>query len=393
MFQTAWALLLARMTGTADITFGDTVSGRTADIADPDGLVGVYINTLPQRVRVDEAQPATDLLRSVQRQQLDTLPYQHLGLTEIRSASEVPAGVPLFDSIVVFENYPRENPAFDLGGASRLVVREVIEDTGYPLTLTILPRHPSIRLQLLYDPALFTDDTATTLQGRFEAVLESLVEHADGVVRSVSALRRAHADRLIATWNKSTANIPAALLPNSVSVSETAGPPVVHLLDHRLEPVPAGVRGMVHVVGAEYERATGCFARHLADGSIMLLDRSGEEAITPVVAPAEPRPPDSFHERPGIRALMDLWAEVLGRAISDPDTDFFRAGGDSLAAVRLVGRVQMAFETTLDVNDVFEARTLRELVNRMDAELGPDVVDTFAVDHQDTHVSQDFEAH
>jgi acyl carrier protein len=385
MFQAAWALLLARMTGTTDVMFGVTVSGRTADIADADGLVGVYINTLPQRVRVDEAQAVSDLLRTVQRQQLDTLPYQHLGLTEIQSTSTVPAGTPLFDSIVVFENYPRENPDFDLGGGSRLVVREVVEDTGYPLTLTILPRHPSIRLQLLYDSKLFSDDTATTLQGRLEAVLECIVEHADGVVRSVSALRREHADRLIATWNKSTAHVPAARLANSVAVSGT-GEPHVHLLDHRLEPVPAGVRGMVHVVGSEYERATGCFARHLTDGSIVLLDKPGDGS-NPVVAPAESRPADTFLERPGIRALMDLWSEVLDCAISDPDTDFFRTGGDSLAAVRLVGRIQMAFNTTITVNDVFEARTLRELVSRMDAELGCDAVDTFAVEYQDSRVS------
>lgn len=382
LFQAAWALLLARTTGLDDVIFGTAVSGRPADIADVDGIVGVFINTIPQRVRIDEMQSVRDLLREVQSQQLDSLPYQHIGLTEIQACSQVPGGAPLFDSIVVFENYPSENPDFDLGSGTTLVVREIIEDTGYPLTLTVLPRHPSIRLQLLYDAERFSGETATTLQGRLEAVLKSLVQHADGVVRSLSLLRAGHADRLLAAWNRTAPVLPAAIF-SCCSASDGAGLRV-HLLDGRLEPVPAGVLAAVHLVGdADRGRVTGWTGRHHPDGSIELIGEVGFAGGES--APMEPElaAEGEYRARPGVRTLGALWTEVLGRTIADPDSDFFRNGGDSLGAVRLIGRMRMTYETALTVNDVFEVRTLRGLVKRMDAELGADAVDRFAVERAD----------
>ncbi|HEX5405289.1 MAG TPA: condensation domain-containing protein [Pseudonocardiaceae bacterium] len=379
LFQTAWALLLARVTGTTDVLFGMTVSGRPADIADADGIVGVFINTVPQRVSVDESQPVRDLLRDVQRRLLDSMPFQQIGLTEIQACSDVPVATPLFDSIVVFENYPGENPDFDLGDGAKLVVREIVEDADYPLTLTVLPRRPSIRLQLLYDAERFTDETTTTLLGRFEVVLETLVEHADGLVSGVDAVRPEYARRLVARWNDTEPDLPVTL------VGPATGDPAglrVHLLDHRLEPVPAGVRGAVHLV----DRATAGsgirtehFGRHLPDGTITFLDLTATvaEPAPSVATPAVPHA-DQLLGRPVVQVIADLWAEVLGRRITGPESDFFSDGGDSLAAVRLVGRLRMTFETELDVNAVFEARTLRNVVALLDQELGPERVDKSA---------------
>ncbi|MFD9698200.1 condensation domain-containing protein [Lentzea sp. NPDC059081] len=373
LFQTAWALLLSRITGRDDVTFGATVSGRPADLAGVENIVGVFINTIPQRVVLDEDQPVAGLLREVQRTQLDSSPYQHIGLTEIQSCAGVPAGTPLFDSIVVFENYPSENPDFDLGGGSGLVVREIVEDTGYPLTLTVLPRHPSIRLQLLYDTELFDDDTATTLQGRFEAVLESLVSHLDGTVRGVSAVRREHAAELVESWQAAEVEVPGEVAP---------GPVRLHLLDRRGEPVPAGVPGAVHLVvdgSVSADAVAGWSGRHLADGSVELIAHSVTEDAGDAEAAAGKWAPGA-ESRAVARALCALWTEVLGRAVVDPETDFFRSGGDSLAAVRLVGRMKMTFETDLSVNDVFEVRTLGALIGLLDAELGAEAVDRQAAE-------------
>ncbi|MGE6738304.1 condensation domain-containing protein, partial [Streptomyces sp. NPDC059900] len=102
--QGAWALLLARLIGRDDVVFGSTVAGRPADVPGADTSVGLFINTLPVRARLDPAQPALDLLADLQRRQVALMGHQHLGLAEIRQLTGSGAE---FDTLVVYENYPR----------------------------------------------------------------------------------------------------------------------------------------------------------------------------------------------------------------------------------------------------------------------------------------------
>lgn len=62
-----------------------------------------------------------------------------------------------------------------------------------------------------------------------------------------------------------------------------------------------------------------------------------------------------------------LFAEVLGLSEVDLNTDFFAAGGHSLLAARLIGRVRETFGVRLGIRDVFEAPTVSALVARMAA--------------------------
>jgi non-ribosomal peptide synthetase component F len=101
--NTAWALLLARLTGRQDVVFGTTVSGRSPEVPGVESMIGVFINTLPVRVRLDPAEPLDRLLARVQTEQSRLLDHQHLGLAELQRMAG--AGE-LFDTLVVFENYP-----------------------------------------------------------------------------------------------------------------------------------------------------------------------------------------------------------------------------------------------------------------------------------------------
>ncbi len=298
VFSAAWSVLLARHADTDDVVFGAAVSGRPAELPGAEDMVGVFINTVPRRVRVESAADVGSWLREIQGDYLDMLPHQHAGLPDTLRFAGLPGTAPLFDSIVVFQNYPSENPDFDLGDGLSLRVREIIEDAGFPLTLTVLPRHPRIRLQLLYMPALFTDEMATTLLGRFDMVLADL---AGGLDREVARLGAGEwrADCAIAEPDTVTAN------------PETAS------------------RGQV--------------------------DTAAEQAL---------------FGRPAARVLRELWAEVLGRKATSARDDFFSEGGDSLAAVRLIGKVRMIFQAPVPVNALFEARSLANLLGLIDSHLG-----------------------
>ena len=101
--QGAWAILLGRLTGRADVVFGVTVAGRPPEIAGVESMVGLFINTLPLRVRLSAEQPLVALLGEVQDSQSRLMAHQHLGLAEVQNLAGLGE---LFDTLVVFENYP-----------------------------------------------------------------------------------------------------------------------------------------------------------------------------------------------------------------------------------------------------------------------------------------------
>ncbi|WP_237549604.1 condensation domain-containing protein, partial [Streptomyces sp. SID1034] len=108
--QGAWALLLARCGGRDDVVFGTTVSGRPAELPGVEGMIGMFINTVPTRVRLSAGR-VLPWLRDLQEAQTEARRFDFLALPRIQSGSEVPAGEALFDSMVVFENYPVDEAA------------------------------------------------------------------------------------------------------------------------------------------------------------------------------------------------------------------------------------------------------------------------------------------
>ena len=113
MMQTAWGILLGRLSGRDDVVFGVTVAGRPAELAGVEHMVGLFINTLPLRLRLPPELPLSALLRQTQDSQSRLMAHQHLGLAEIQQA----AGVgDLFDTLLVFENYPVDRAGLAAAG-------------------------------------------------------------------------------------------------------------------------------------------------------------------------------------------------------------------------------------------------------------------------------------
>ena len=103
VLQGAFAQLLCWLTGQHDVAFGTTVSGRPAEVAGAESMVGLLINTVPVRANITAATTTTDLLDQLQRAHNDTLEHQHLALTEIHRLT---GHDQLFDTLFVYENYP-----------------------------------------------------------------------------------------------------------------------------------------------------------------------------------------------------------------------------------------------------------------------------------------------
>ncbi|MGI5506273.1 amino acid adenylation domain-containing protein [Lentzea sp. CA-135723] len=198
LVQGAWALLLSRYGGERDVVFGATVSGRPADLLDADKIVGPMINTLPVRVAVDGGADLVSWLAGIQRAQVAAREYGWISLAEAHACSGLPADTSLFDSVVVFENYPVDHDAAAANGLELIEVTAT-EVSGYPLALVVYPGD-GLRLSLRYDPELFTEDTAREFADRLGRVLASIAESEVTSVRELRLISPGEYRRTVHDW-------------------------------------------------------------------------------------------------------------------------------------------------------------------------------------------------
>ncbi|GAA1024555.1 MULTISPECIES: non-ribosomal peptide synthetase [Amycolatopsis] len=203
--QGAWALLLARYSGEPDVLFGTTVSGRPPELPGVEAMIGMFINTVPTRVEVRNGQSAAEWLRAIQAEQADARRYDFLALSQLQTFTGVPAGAALFDSVVVFENYPIEDSGQD---GVRVLDVESLDTTSYPLNLTAY-LHDRLGLELSYDPKLFDEATARRLAGHLAQLVRAIAAEPDRRVGSLSPLTADERNHVLALGHGDTAELPA----------------------------------------------------------------------------------------------------------------------------------------------------------------------------------------
>ncbi|MGW3961742.1 non-ribosomal peptide synthase/polyketide synthase [Amycolatopsis sp. NPDC005003] len=235
--QGAWALLLARHSGEDDVCFGATVSGRPAGLAGVDDITGIFINTLPVRVTADPAAPVAGWLRGLQTAQAESRRFEHVPLTDVQAWSGVEGGRNLFDSLVVFENYPVT--ADDVGGAAAHGVRlrelQAMETTNYPLSVVAAPG-PRLSLGLGYDPALFDAATVERLAGRLEHLLTAIAEDPARPLRDLDVVGAAEREQVLVAFNDTRHEVPPVTLTELIEAQAARTPDAVAVVsrDERL---------------------------------------------------------------------------------------------------------------------------------------------------------------
>ncbi|RYJ21858.1 non-ribosomal peptide synthetase [Streptomyces sp. L-9-10] len=172
--QLAWAVLLGALTGRDDVVFGATVSGRPAELPGSEHIVGLLINTIPVRVRLDPYRSVTESLAGLRAQQLSMLDHQHADLTRLRS---IAGHAELFDTVVVFENYPvDENELRQLVPGLDLRDVQGRDGTHYPLTLIAMPGD-RLRFRLDHSADLLDEEGARRLLDRLGVLLRRITAH------------------------------------------------------------------------------------------------------------------------------------------------------------------------------------------------------------------------
>ncbi len=261
LLQGAWSLLLAGTTGRRDVLFGATVSGRSAGPEGRESMVGLFINTLPVRARVEAEGECFPWLAAQQAAHAEAREHEHSPLERVQLWSGFGAEQPLFDHILVFENFP-VGAALQEDEDLRPSDVRVFERTNYPLTVDVVPES-ALLMKLSYEASLFEDTAALRILGHFGHLLSGLSQ--DPLrLRELSLLGPAERHQLLLEWNVTPpAEAPAAF---------------VELFARQAGATPEAVAAVCEDRRATYrqlDRRTNAVARRLIDAGV-----DGETVVT-----------------------------------------------------------------------------------------------------------------
>ena len=95
--------------------FGLTVAGRPPELPDVERIAGLFINSVPVRLRLEPGASVLRLLRAAMDQQAQREDHLHAPLAQIKRWAGIASEATLFDSLVVFENYPIDRMVANTG--------------------------------------------------------------------------------------------------------------------------------------------------------------------------------------------------------------------------------------------------------------------------------------
>ncbi len=229
LIQGIWALMISKYSGEDDVLFGTTVSGRR-EPEDVDKMVGLFINTLPVRFQINKDDSIISWLKKNQYEQVETIQYDFSPLVQIHQWSEVPNDQPLFDQILVFENYPIDDY---FSSKERIVGIESIdsvERTNYSLTVIVSP-DKELEVKCIYDKNKFEQKTIENLIIHFQTILEGIIKNPTLLIKQLQILSCAEHNKILVEWNQTRTEFPynkclhqlfqeqARRTPNSIAVA------------------------------------------------------------------------------------------------------------------------------------------------------------------------------
>ncbi|MEM7353490.1 MAG: amino acid adenylation domain-containing protein, partial [Acidobacteriota bacterium] len=240
LVHAAWALLLGRLGGTRDVVFGSVVSGRPPGLRGVESIVGLFITTLPCRVGLANRHVAP-WLAELRDDLLELRDYEHTPPVAIQGWSEVDSGSDLFDSLVVFENYPIAGVAHKAAGL-KVLDTGAIERSHYALSLQVVPEDSGILLLLHHDADRFEPTAARRLIGHAEQLLAGLVGDGERRLDDLAMLSPAQTAQLTREWNDTSvvSNDPS-VVSNDSSVVSASAQPVHRLISQQAQATPDAV--------------------------------------------------------------------------------------------------------------------------------------------------------
>ncbi|KAF2801822.1 peptide synthetase [Mytilinidion resinicola] len=388
----AWALVSSMYSGSKDIVFGETLTGRNAPITGVESIEGPMITTVPIRVRVDSSATVSEYLQEIHDDAVLRMPHEHLGLQYIRrlspdarEACELRTGLVLHPS-----NAEDERPASNDEPANGFVpagdseaAREALKFNTYALMLVCALDDHGFLMMASFDSKTIAVPQMQDALVHMERLVQQLCEAPNKLVRDLEYTTQLEREELrrvsligphskvdgkvlegaTATWIVDRTNV-QVLLPIG-GLGELLIESSTNLALPSVE-FPASIDAIFAEKSAHEEKLyrTGKLARYNTDGSIVIVGTvEEEEKSTFNISKPTPKirvPAVSAKQR----KLLRIWSRTLQINESEIGlTDsFFQLGGDSIGAMKLVSETRLE-GLGLSVAQVFKARTLYEMAN------------------------------
>ncbi|MEW6067031.1 MAG: amino acid adenylation domain-containing protein [Nitrospirota bacterium] len=209
-FQGAWALLLNRYTGDDDVVFGSVRACRHSSIEGVESIVGLFINTLPVRVRISSDQSLVSLFKEIRKQYLSMRNHEHIPLLKVLGWSQVHRDINLFESITVFDNYELNSKLQEQGGKWQYREFHLIEKNIFPLTLYGYGG-AELLLRISYEKRRFDNVTIKRMLGHLTTLLEGIADNINRPISSLSILTCKEKRLLLEEWNNTRVEYPQDL--------------------------------------------------------------------------------------------------------------------------------------------------------------------------------------
>jgi len=187
VIQGAWALILSYYSRTRDVVFGVTTSGRPPELPGIESMVGIFLNVLPLRTQLLPDASLWSWLEQLQVQQFGLRQYEYSRLVQVQRWSEIARGLPLFESILSFENYPIDDSLNAYSNSLEIADMRNYSETNYPVTLIVAPRG-SLSVRLVYDRQRFNQVTISQVLEMFATLLRSFVSQPNARLKTMEEI-------------------------------------------------------------------------------------------------------------------------------------------------------------------------------------------------------------
>ncbi len=206
-FQAAWSIILSRYSGSKDVLFASVRGCRGVPIENASSIIGMFINTLPVRAKIDETMPLADLLKGLRAQHIETRAFEHSPLAKIQRWSEVPPGMPLFESLMNYESRPWDSLLASFGGNFPKREWDVRHQTNIPIGLDVY-EEPETRIVVDYDLGMFDAGAMEAMLGHYGRLLGAMAENPDRAVGDLPMLTESELKTILIDWNRTGAEYP-----------------------------------------------------------------------------------------------------------------------------------------------------------------------------------------
>lgn len=333
LFQGAWALVLSRYSGAEEVVFGATTATRPTAIAGIESIAGLFINTLPVRVGVAPDEPLLPWLRALFTHQSEARHYDYCSLADVQRWSGLPSGTALFESLLVFENFPHDLAAGTLVSGLSAQTAHSFERTNYPLNLVILP-DDGLTLRAIYDSDRFERATITRLLGHLEAVLEAMLADPDRRLADIPLLTSQERQQMLARGSAPVAQH-AAFLPQVFEAQAARTPDAIALvfegrqlsygaLNSRANQLAHDLRGR----GIGPEMCVGLCVERSPDLVVALLGMLKAGAAC-VPLDVTSRPTDLLRQLSATRAVAVVTQQALAERLAESGVAIVCLDGDA----------------------------------------------------------------